>query len=441
MINLFTGLSENSFPQSTAMDFVSALKATHQAQAPWSAMPLSEKQTLLEAVAAQLEVEQDFIARKLAQAQGLSTKFVLENEVLPGIAAFRKTKNSVQNLQSLPASEKYFSRGFISIILPQFFAFRILCEKLAEGLLAGNISFVKTSSRNQFAGEALKKGFAKVTEWPVNLVHVFHGDEELGELMISHPAIKAVIASSNPKTAEKILQIAVAERKEIQLLTGFHNSALILADVDLDKTVESLMESCFRGMGQLPWNIQNILVLESQLEEFEKKFVAKLSGLTFSDNENSDQVLGPLSLTKKGRIESLWNQIKSENGRVVFDGSLAEGAALKVKPLVVKDLSHCSTLQQDWLGAPAVLISPVKYAHEMVKWTNTSYYGNIAQIFGAPEKIEKFGSQLEVGSVLGPDWIRGVELKHWGVKQSFYGNGDSSAFGSFFSQRRSIHYS
>lgn len=442
MINLFSSQPENTFSVSSPIDFVSALKATHQAQSAWAGVSVTEKAQLFEKLASEIEADQTEIARKLAQAQGLSLEFVLENEVKPAIQAFRQTSKTATAVTDTPyKGSQAFPRGFISVLLPQFFAFRLLCEKLAQGLLAGNAFFIKTSERNQFAGEVLKLLLPKVSGWPPSLVHIFHGDEELGQLMISHPSVKAVIASVNPPAVDKILQATTTGRKEVQILSGFHNSAMILADTNLDQAIDQLMESCFRGMGQLPWNIQNILVLESQQKEFEAKFVERVSQLQFAIDEDDNQILGPMSASKKGRIESLWNTVKKENGKVLYEGVVTDTpnqGAMHVRPLVIRDLSHCSTLQQDWLGAPVVLISPVKYAHEMVKWTNTSYYGNVAQIFGAPEKIEKFGSQLEVGTVLGPAWIRGANLTQWGVKQSFYGNADSSAFGSFFSQRRTI---
>lgn len=440
MINLFTGQAENLFPNSSPIDFVTALKSTHQAQSQWAGVSVTEKVLLLQKLADEIEKDQTAIAQKLAQFQGLSLQFVLQNEVRPGIEAFRTTTKTVTDTTTDAPADKVrpFPRGFISMILPQFFGFRLLCEKLAAGLLAGNAFFIKTSERNQFAGEAVKSALVKTNGWPQNLVHVFHGDHELGQLLITHPAIKAVIAGVNPTTAEQIIGAATQERKEIQLLTGFHNSAMILSDVNLDQVVDQLLESCFRGMGQLAWNIQNILVLESQQAEFEQKFLKKVSEMTFAKTEQENQILGPIAPSKKGRIDSLWSTIKKENGKILYDGGVTDTPYLQAKPLIVRDLSHCSTVQQDWLGAPVVLISPVKYAHEMVKWTNTSYYGNIAQIFGAPEKIEKFGSQLEVGTVVGPGWIQNVNLSQWGVKQSFYGNADSSAFGTFFSQRRVI---
>jgi aminomuconate-semialdehyde/2-hydroxymuconate-6-semialdehyde dehydrogenase len=162
-------------------------------------------------------------------------------------------------------------------------------------------------------------------------------------------------------------------------------------------------------------------VTEAQLPEFQKEFLGRIEAAKLPAPSNEVQK----------KINDIKAKLKSENGKIHYG---AEGNG----PLVVQDLSHCSTLQQDCLMAPVVLISPVKYVHEMVRWTNTSYYGMMAQIFGPDEKVQKFGSQLEVSRVVANGWIEKMKDLPLGMKQSFSGLSDVHAFGGFFSDLRKI---
>lgn len=439
ILNLFTGQTLSSVAMTTPMEFILALKSAHQSQVKWSELEREQRSVLLDSVGQWIQNNQISIAQKLAQVQGLSAEFVLKNEVLPAIESFLQIKNSLARLGNFQQANPEFSPlplGLIVILLPQYFSFRFLAEKVSEGLLAGNAFFVKTSSLNPMVGEIFAEAFQSL---PEKVVHLFHGDHELGQLMARHPAMKGVIMAGKPTSTEKVIRELSGSWKRLQIFSGYHNSALILPDAgSMENIIPQLLESSLRGMGQLTWNIQNVFVLEKDVPEFEKQLVAALKHLKFATSEDSKVLLGPLHAREQERIQNLWNQIKSENGKILYSGEISATPSLQVRPLVVKDLSHCSTLQQDWLGAPVILISPVKYVHDMVKWTNTAYFGQLAQIFGSSEKREKFGRQLEVGSVVGPGGIS--EIKKWpvGIKQSSMGEMDPWAFGRFFSQYRHI---
>ncbi len=411
------------------LEFITSLKPSAIAQKSWQDSTVEQRFQILQSVGLVIQRDEQQIALELAKDQNLSLEFVLKNEVRPAAKAFLGLKTEAL------LKGHFLPLGLISILLPRFFSFRLACEKLAEGLLAGNAFVIKTSPKNVVTGKLLRQ-VLKSTQIPAGLVNVFDGDRELGQLLVSHPAVKGVIAMGRASVVDKIRIEAITSWKKVQIYGGFHNSALVLPDADLDLAVSSLMESCFRGMGQLPWNIQNILVTENHQKEFQEKFVKKIVATKFSKGPSDSELFSKFPISAKPRIEELWQKAKAETGTVLSGGQIeAEGSELKVYPMVIRDLSHCSTLQQDWIGAPLILINPVKYAHEMVKWTNTSYYGMVAQVFGSDEKVQKFGSQLLVGSVLGPDWIEGLDKIPAGHRQSSYGNMGSMAFEDFFSQK------
>jgi aminomuconate-semialdehyde/2-hydroxymuconate-6-semialdehyde dehydrogenase len=389
------------------LDFIQSLQEMKKSQLKWANVPLAERAQALQNLSTAIQENSQSLAQKISEEENLPFDFVLKNEIQ--VAARHCAMVSAEK-----PSEHAISKptGLISILLPESFAFRILIERLAPALLAGNGVFILASPQNPAIVEFLNKNLDPA----VLPVRVFLGGEDLSEIMAAHPGIQAVSFFGLPEKAEKILKSVSGTWKKWQITSGYHNSALVMSDADLKATAEKLVESCFVGLGRLPWNISTIYVTESQLADFQNEFINALEKTKFAE----------LDAGTRGRMDRLHHQLRLDKAKVLFGGEPGQ-------PLVVEDLSHCSVLQQDCLNAPIVLISPVKYVHEMVKWANTSYFGMYAQIFGSPEKVEKFAKQLDVSRVSANGWIEQMSTLPLGLKQSFSGLPSLDAFGNFFS--------
>jgi acyl-CoA reductase-like NAD-dependent aldehyde dehydrogenase len=395
----------------TVLDFVQSLQEMKKSQTQWASVELSERANSLRTLAQRIQDRSAEISNVISKIEGWPATFTSENQVTSAANTFAKVAELQKPLNLLPKAT-----GFISVILPDLFPFRILAEKLAPALLAGNGVFVYLPA----SASELKSIWQSLLDpaWPVR---IFDGGLDLAEILVSHPAIHAVASYSSPELGDNVRQWLVGSWKKAQITAGFHNSALILNDVDVASVADQLVHSCFMGMGQLHWNISNILVTEAQLPAFQKEFLGRLEAMSATE----------LPAVTNARLTAIKSKLKSENGKALYG---MEGSG----PLVVQDLSHCSTLQQDCLMAPVVLISPVKYVHEMVRWTNTSYYGMLAQIFGPDEKVLKFGEQLEVNRVVANGWLEKMSELPLGLKQSFSGLSDVHPFGGFYSDLRKI---
>jgi aminomuconate-semialdehyde/2-hydroxymuconate-6-semialdehyde dehydrogenase len=389
------------------LDFIKSIQEAKKAQGLWAAVPVDKRLELLWQL--QNKVKTMPMAKELASAQGLALDFVQEVEFI----------SSSSSLAVQDAGGTALPTGMIAILLPERLGLRFLLQKALPALLAGNGLFIKTSEHNSLPGEIFKE-LSK--DLPPNLINIFNGDAELGNILASHPGIHAVVASGKASTIEKIIKASLPTFKKLQLHGDYHNSALILNEVPLSEVIAPLIRSAFTGHGMLKSNINNVLLTELRLAEFEEQLRSAL--------DSADLI--PVPDGHRVRVNELKARAKAENGKVIFDKP--DG------PLVIRDMSHCSTLQLDCLAAPILLISPVKYVHEMVKWTNTGSLGELAQIFGPEEKVQKFGAQLEVGNVVGASWISSRLLAP-GSKQSFYGIADERPFGAFFSNLKSFYYS
>lgn len=405
-----------SFVQSTVADFIQSLQKAKAAQGPWAALALSEREVALAKALEILNLKSQDFAQSEAQAQGLAVDFVEQVAIKRSIQVFTEVLAQLKNPTKAAMAQPV---GIISVILPRALSLRFAIEMIVPALAAGNAVMIKTSSHSQSTGLLIKEIFAGL---PEGLVHVLNGSRQsLGELFSGHPSIKALAFSGQHSSAEKIAKSAVAGFKKMKLYMNGSNSALVLDGADLKLTVQALCESCFTGAGSLRESISKILVLESMQAAFFEEFSRAAQDFVATK-------MGSLNETQKSRLLALINQVPVDAGKIAWGSS--ETAA------IVKDLSHCSVMQQDALSAPMAIVSAVKYQHEMLKWANTGYLGVCAQVFGPAEKVLKVSQKLEVGKVYINSWLREDPSLGWGQKSSVYGIEDSQVFGAFFSECR-----
>lgn len=391
---------------------------------------LSQDQTSLDSHQKNINSDQNELQKKnVAQLQIFSAAQVEKYELAPLWIQLEKLLSATIDPNSYPL-------GLFSLISPNFFAFRFVMEKIVPCLLAGNGVFVKVSRKNKIVAEVLQKSLQSLMQdsdlsaakLPVGLIHIFCGDEALGELLVTHPVIQAVIFSGKSTTAEMVIGKAVAGMKRLQVHSAYHNSALLMRELT-EQDIEQLATACLLSGGRLPWNVNNILLLESHLENFKNIFLPVI--------QSWPKQIFPA--TEYQCLLDLQKNLQKEKAKQLLSMSvdLVDGH-VEVSPAVIQDLTHCSTLYQDCLGAPVIFLSPVKYTHEMVRWTNNSYYGQCALLFASDEQVQKFSPRLEVAQIFANHWLPTEASWLPGWKQSFYGVNDQQISGSFFSQRQKI---
>jgi aminomuconate-semialdehyde/2-hydroxymuconate-6-semialdehyde dehydrogenase len=410
-----------------AMSFVMALQGIKKSQVTWAGTSLSERLALLKKVLLLLEQEKEKLTEPLASAAGISPAEALSFDIEAGISLISQ---ACQEVSAGDDASLGAPTGLMLLLPPKVLAFRWLCEHFARSLLAGNAMIVR-SSMNAVAAEKLARIWDQALEGMENqksLLSVFHAEAEVGrgmdEMLIAHPGIRAVAAADlSVEEMEKIVHGSAAHLKKLRLMGLGSNSALVLADADLDHAAREIGRSLLAA-GATPWAINKIFVLESQAKAFEERLQQYLGQASTVKISTEEEV----------RLRKLYQQALQENGKHLT-GEFPE-------PLVISDLSHCSTLQQDALRAPILFVLPVKYQHEMIKWANTGYLGLVHFIFGSLEKAQKLAARLESGVIIHNRWLhrefslRPAEPWPLGVKQSFYGLGDGRVFGEFFSERR-----
>ncbi len=395
---------------------IQAIQKAKAAQAAFGEISPSDRVILLRQLKEQVLLNTKTIISWENPALAASDEF-LQTHIIK--ASLLRIDESIAELQQNSAASAFSksATGLISILLPSVMAFRVLLERLVPALAAGNVVLVKLSSKGADWSSAFSE-MLKAAGFAEGVCQLIHGSaDDVGSLMATHPALRAVSFAGRYVTAEAILKMPGLIHKKIQFSTGGNNSAIMIGEDWDQHQLEILVESCVAGGGNLPWNTNKIFVTESVSKKFIEDFLSQIGKRQIN-----------LSLTTQlEKFEQQIQAIKNEGGK-----------SLSISPAVFLDLSHCSVFQQDELLGPTVLISTVKYLHESIKWANTGYLGMTNLILGPEDKALRAAQKLECGHVWINSWLKPEDGVISGVKQSAAGDMDFGAFGSFYSDRKKI---
>lgn len=422
---------------SDAMDVVKAVQSAKKAAPSFRDLSLQERALLLQKMADHLELHSDIVAYEEALHQGLSHHFVLENSVKVSIEILRRTAQRLS--QQIPADISLQPTGIVGIIASWNLSLRLVIERLAPTLAAGNVSLIKISELSPITGKILAEA-VRASQIPDGVVNIIQGHDEVAQIIAGHPSVRAISAVGRNSTLENIAKAGLPQFKKLQLCGSVKNPLIILSETNLREHLSDILRSFLMGQGQLCWNTSRIFVIESLASVFFSLLKDYFENLQPLLDPRGSELWSPL--ISQDAVSLIHNKILSgisEHGKVHFGGHPeAQRSGFFYKPTVMIDLPNCSVLQQDELQGPLLLVTPVKYQHEALKWANTSYLAHSAVVWGPQEKAMKVASQLECAQVWMNSWMTGNQVAIFGHKQSSFGNFDMSWSGSFYSDVKKL---
>jgi len=441
--NPFTRTDLHQVEMADLMQAVQALQGAQKTYLEWKSSSLEDRISLLTKIKDGTEKNKIQFAKLEALDQGLPLHFVESHGVQAAIDCFTFAIEQLKNFQ--PSNAEFYSPNGVTVIIASWnLSLRVICERLAPALAAGNSVVIKVSSASAVTAHILGTVLTEA-QCPLGLVQVVVSNhQDVKDILIAHPATKAVSFVGSLKNAANVIQKVTAQAgsqfKKMQIASGSKNTAVALSAVT-DTPFEHVMQSFLTGQGQLAWNSNRLFILEKYEKEWTEKITDYLKALCPSEGIEDGSLWTPClkadSFARFGEIENLAIQDKAHLIQVT-DTLPAQQKQSFLKPAFTKDMSNCSTLQQDQVTAPLFILSTVKYPFDIAKYSNVSYYGLSAHIWGDETKITKVAEQLDVGQIFVNKWSAECHKVNLGVKQSGFGLQDYQVFGDFFSNAKNL---
>jgi acyl-CoA reductase-like NAD-dependent aldehyde dehydrogenase len=441
-LNPYTSEKLHSVDSCDLMGVVSAIASSNKAFAEWKASTIAERVSLVTKIKNVISENINEYAALEALDQGLPLFFVKEKSL--GLAV-QSISEQISATQSQKPSDLQFSAvGVLLIVASWNLSLRVIIDRLTPALLAGNSVIVKVSSSSPVTAFVLAD-ILKKAETPVGLVNVIvTNDSEVKKVLVSHPGVRAVSFTGNIVSSGEILNLinktSLQSFKKIQISSGTKNSAAVIGEPTTEN-FNHIMNSFMLGQGQMAWNSSRLFVVEKHEKEWEEKISAYLSALKPSESIEDTSAWSPcIKKESFDKFDEIKKMALDDKAQLLNAGySLSDAQKKNFLPAVfTKDMSRCSTLQQDQIHSPFFILSTVKYPFDIPKYSNVSYFGFAAHLWGEREKLYKLAENLDVGLVAYNKSSVDLAGAVMGVKQSGFGLQDFQSFGVFYSNVKKI---
>ncbi|WP_343033736.1 aldehyde dehydrogenase family protein [Alkalicoccus luteus] len=338
----------------------------------------------------------------------------------------RRVKGETINFDQREGSENrtgYYFRfpiGVVAAITPFNDPLNLVAHKVGPALAAGNAVVVKPATVTPLSALLLAEAF-DAAGVPRGFLSVVTGSgRELGDELVSHPAVKMVSFTGGSSAGDRIAE--KAGRKKLGMELGSNSPVIVLNDADLHDAVKSTVSGAFAAAGQNCIGVQRVFIQDELYEDFTDLFVERTKELQTGDKLSEWTDMGPLIQESEAERVEQWVNEAVEAGAVILQGGKRNGAFYE--PTVLANVPHSCRVYYEEIFGPVVILEKTASLQEAVTAANDVDYGLHAGIFTSSIDHAFYAvHHLHVGGVMVNDSsdYRIDEMPFGGVKQSGLG--------------------
>ena len=307
-----------------------------------------------------------------------------------------------------PGIDVYSSRQPIGIgagITPFNFPGMIPLWMSAIAIATGNAFIIKPSERDPSVPVRLAELFIEAG-LPEGICQVVHGDKEMVDAILDHPAIGAISFVGSSDIAHYVYNRGVAAGKRVQAMGGAKNHGIVMPDADLDQVVNDLCGAAFGSAGERCMALPVVVpVGEETAEKLKAKLIPAINALRVGVSTDPEAHYGPVvTQAHKEKVEAWISKCVDEGGELVIDG---RGFTLQghengyfVGPTLIDHVTTDMDSYHNEIFGPVLQIVRAKDFEEAVALPSQHQYGNGVAIFTRNgHAAREFASRVNVGMV------------------------------------------
>ena len=452
--NPATGEVYGQIPDSNEKDVEAAVQAAQKVFPAWSVSPVEQRFKILNRIAELIDENHEALALAETNDNGKPLWLSKEVDIPRASSNFRFFATGIMHFatESHNMEDKavnYTLRqpiGIVGCISPWNLPLYLFTWKITPALAAGNCVIAKPSEVTPVTAYLLAK-ICKEAGLPDGVLNILHGTgPNVGEAIVSHPAIKAISFTGSTKAGERIASIAAPKFKKLSLELGGKNPNIIFADCDWEKMLFNTIRSSFGNQGQICLCGSRILIEESVYEKFKTDFVAWTKKLTVGDPLLAESKQGAIvSKVHYEKILGCIEKAKEEGGKILCGGNAVkvEGRCANgyfIEPTIIEGLNqNCQTNQEEIFG-PVVTIQSFKTEEEALQLANATQYGLAASIWTKDIAVaNRVAAKVESGIIWINCWlVRDLRTPFGGLKNSGVGREGGWEALRFFTEAKNV---
>ncbi|KAI4801909.1 hypothetical protein KUCAC02_019776 [Chaenocephalus aceratus] len=415
-------------PDSGAPEVEAAVAAAKEAFPGWSARSPEQRAQVLNKLADLLDANVEEFAQAESRDQGKTVTFARTVDIPRSAYNFRFFASSLLHHTNDCSQTDHMGClhytircpvGVAGLISPWNLPLYLLTWKIAPAIAAGNTVVAKPSEMTSVTAWMMCKLMQQAGVPPGVVNIVFGTGPKAGDALVGHPDVPLVSFTGSTATAQCITERSAPYCKKLSLELGGKNPAIIFADADLDRCIETTVRSSFSnqkwktGAPSDPGNDNGALISQEHLEKV-RSFVAlaKSEGGTVHCGEGVDQL-----------------HLPERNAKGYF-----------MPATVISGISDSSRVMQEEIFGPVTCVSPFDSEEEAVSKGNGVRYGLAATVWSQDVgKFNRMARKIQAGLVWTNCWlVRDLNLPFGGMKKSGCGREGGKDSYHFFTEVKTV---
>ncbi len=435
------------------MEIDNAVKAADAAQKKWRNLSPVERGMVVAKFVAALEAETDDIARAITMEQG---KPLAESrgEVAKSCAEarFMISEATRSHGEVMPSARPGFSnmvvrrpRGIIAALTPWNFPVMTPMRKIAPALVFGNAVILKPSEFTPAAACLLADAARSIL--PDGLFQLVLGMADVGQALVTHPAVAGVAFTGSVAVGRKIYATAAQNLTEVALELGGKNAAIVHDTEDIDACLTHIIGAAYPCAGQRCTGISRVLVhkpLESQVLD---GLVAKSRQVVLGDGMTDGVGMGPLTnAAQMKKVDAMVCAGVAEGAKVLTGGMPAKVSGAETgyfyQPTILGGVTPAMSVATKEIFGPVISVLAYDSLDEAMEILNGVEFGLTSSLFSNDHAvIQRFLAESENGMLhVNHGTIPESHMPFGGIKNSgvgAYSVGPSAA--NFFTTEHAVY--
>ncbi|MGH9035579.1 MAG: aldehyde dehydrogenase family protein, partial [Acidimicrobiia bacterium] len=291
--------------------------------------------------------------------------------------------------------------GVCAAFVPYNFPLFMSIWKFGQAAAMGNTMVLKASPLTPLGCNELARA-CEVVGVPPGVINVVHGDVEVGEALVRHPAVDKVSFTGSTVVGRRIMEMAAGTIKRVTLELGGKSPSIVLDDADLDLAVRGTVFGAFIHAGQACVATTRMLVPAARYDEVVDMLRERVSAMTVGPWDDFATDVGPLiNAAAVEKVEQYVALALDEGAKVLTGGRRADlGQGYYHEPTVLVDVGNRMQAACDEIFGPVLSVIRYEGDAEAVRLANDTIYGLGAVVWGGDlKRARDVAGRVRAGSV------------------------------------------
>jgi succinate-semialdehyde dehydrogenase / glutarate-semialdehyde dehydrogenase len=421
-----------------------------RAAADWKATSFDDRAAVLREVATTLRARSDELARLISMEMGKPLREAAAEIEKCAVTCDHYADNGAKYLQDdvIESSAKtswvsYEPLGVVLAIMPWNFPFWQVLRFYAPAIIAGNATILKHSPNVTGCALAVEQVLAEAGAPKGLFQTIVVSEDDVPTVipdLLADPRIAAVTLTGSERAGSAVGAAAGKNIKKAVLELGGSDPFVVLADADLDLTINGAMSSKYANDGQSCIAAKRFIVAADVYDEFVSRLTERVNDLVVGDPLDDATTTGPMA--REDLADGVARQVDAaveEGATVVTGGSRLDRPGAFYAPTILTDVKPGSVVLTEEVFGPVTAVVRVDDDDAAVALANDTPYGLGASVWGDAEHALQVGRRivsgmLFVNSIVASD----PRVPFGGIKRSGLGRELSTVGIREFTNQRTV---